>query len=65
MTDNRSARRTTLSSRQYRWLDRCSKLAGVALIAAGLEVGGGTAPGIALAALGAAIGLATVFIDNP
>ena len=38
-----------LSDRQYRWLDRTTKLAGVALIAAGLEVGGGTRTGIALA----------------
>jgi hypothetical protein len=56
---------TALSGRQYRWLDRATKLAGVALIAAGLEVGGGTPAGVALAATGVACGLATVVIDNP
>jgi hypothetical protein len=55
----------TLSTRQYRWLDRTTKLAGVALIAAGLDVGGGTLAGIALAATGVACGLTTVLIDNP
>jgi hypothetical protein len=53
-----------LSRRQYRWLDRASKLLGVALIAAGLEVGGSTPAGIALALLGVACGLTTVLIDN-
>jgi|AntRauTorcE11898_2_1112593.scaffolds.fasta_scaffold100994_1 hypothetical protein len=54
----------TLSRRQYRWLDRATKLGGVALIAAGLEVGGDTTAGIVLAALGVACGLTTVFIDT-
>lgn len=53
-----------LSSRQYRWLDRVTKLLGVALIAAGLEVGGDTVAGIVLAALGVACGLTTVIIDS-
>lgn len=57
--------RAALSGRQYRWLDRASKLVGVALIAAGLEVGGSTLPGIALALLGVVCGLTTVLIDNP
>jgi hypothetical protein len=61
MTANRSL---ALSSAQYRWLDRVSKLAGVALIAAGLEAGGDTAVGIGLAALGVACGLLTVVISN-
>ena len=52
-----------LSARRYRWLDRTSKLCGVALIAAGLEVGGDTAAGLALAALGVMCGLATAVID--
>ncbi|WP_172824911.1 hypothetical protein [Halorientalis sp. IM1011] len=52
-----------LSARRYRWLDRTSKLCGVALIATGLEVGGDTAAGLALAALGVMCGLATVVID--
>ncbi|WP_123533318.1 hypothetical protein [Halosimplex salinum] len=54
----------TMSARRYRWLDRLTKLAGVALIAAGLEVGGDTLPGVALAALGVALGLATVLISK-
>jgi hypothetical protein len=54
-----------LSERQYRWLDRATKLAGVALIAAGLETGGGTAAGVVLAVLGVACGLTTVLITNP
>jgi hypothetical protein len=53
-----------LSPRAYRWLDRASKLLGVALIAAGLEAGGDTALGLALAALGVACGLLTVLIDT-
>jgi hypothetical protein len=56
---------TALSGRQYRWLDRTTKLAGVALIAAGLEAGGGTAAGVVLAGLGVACGLTTVLITNP
>lgn len=53
-----------LSARRYRWVDRISKLAGVALVAAGLDAGGSTPAGVALAALGVALGLATVFIAN-
>lgn len=53
-----------LSPRQYRWLDRGTKLLGVALIAVGLEVGGDTVAGIALAALGVVLGLTTVIIDH-
>lgn len=53
-----------LSSRRYRWVDRLTKLTGVALIALGLETGGDTLAGIALAALGVAFGLATVLIDE-
>jgi hypothetical protein len=53
-----------LSARRYRWVDRISKLAGVALVAAGLDVGGSTLAGVVLAALGVALGLATVFIAN-
>lgn len=52
-----------ISSRRYWWLDRASKLLGVGLVAAGLEVGGATATGVALGALGVASGLATVPID--
>lgn len=53
----------TLRPRTYRWVDRLTKLLGVALVAAGLEAGGETATGLVLAALGVAIGLATVCID--
>jgi hypothetical protein len=55
----------TFSASQYRWLDRVTKLLGVALIAAGLEVGGETTAGIVLATLGVAIGLTTVLVDSP
>jgi hypothetical protein len=41
-----------------------TKLVGVALIALGLEVGGDTIAGIALAAAGVAFGLTTVFINT-
>jgi len=51
-----------ISSRRYRWLDRASKLGGLALIAAGLDVGGTTLAGIALALAGTALGLLTVFV---
>jgi hypothetical protein len=53
-----------LSARRYRWVDRITKLVGVAFVAAGLETGGGTLAGIALATIGVALGLATVFIEN-
>lgn len=53
-----------LSSRAYRWLDRATKLAGVALVAGGLEVGGSTTAGLALAITGAVLATITIFIDN-
>ena len=56
---------STLSPSQYRWVDRVTKLLGVALIAAGLEAGGETTAGIALAVFGVTIGLLTVIIDSP
>lgn len=55
---------TAVSDGTYRWIDRATKLGGVALIAAGLDVGGATLAGIALAAAGVALGLATVLIPN-
>ena len=55
---------TVSSARRYRWLDRASKLLGVTLVAAGLHVGGSTTLGLALAALGVATGLLTVFIET-
>jgi hypothetical protein len=53
-----------LTERQYRLLDTTSKLVGLVLVAAGLEVGGSTSTGIALAIVGAACATATVFITN-
>ena len=56
---------TGLTGRQYRWLDRVTKLLGIGLIAGGLDVGGGTPTGILLAAAGVLIGLSTVVITTP
>ncbi|WP_276271403.1 hypothetical protein [Haloarcula litorea] len=52
-----------LSERQYRLLDAASKLCGVALVAAGLEAGGSTLPGLVLAVAGVACATATVFLQ--
>ena len=57
-------RELTLSTRQYRWLDRTTKLLGVALIAVGLEVGGDTVAGLLLGGVGVAIGLTSVIINT-
>ncbi|WP_254766727.1 hypothetical protein [Salinilacihabitans rarus] len=57
-------RAVALSPRAYGWLDRTTKLLGVALVGAGLEVGGGTAGGVILAVAGAAAALATVFVQR-
>jgi len=64
MTESSGGRPTELSPRRYRWADRATKLAGVGLIAAGLDAGGGTPAGVAFALLGVALGLATVFISK-
>lgn len=64
MTNQDAVRTVSVSSRAYRWLDRASKLTGVALVAAGLDAGGGTVVGLGLAALGVACGLFTVFIPT-
>ncbi|WP_353635440.1 hypothetical protein ABSL23_16455 (plasmid) [Halobacterium sp. NMX12-1] len=53
-----------LPATQYRRLDRVSKLVGLALVAGGLAVGGDTAVGLALAMIGAVIGVLTVFIEQ-
>jgi hypothetical protein len=53
-----------LSSRTYRRVDTASKLAGLALVAAALEVGPTTAAGLALVVIGATIATVTVFIEN-
>jgi hypothetical protein len=54
----------TVTERSYRWIDRLSKLLGVALIAIGLDTGGDTLVGIAFAAGGVACGLATIFVSK-
>jgi hypothetical protein len=55
---------TALSTRQYRLLDTTSKLVGLGLVATGLDVGGSTPIGLALAVAGAACATATVFISH-
>ncbi|WP_123537447.1 hypothetical protein [Halosimplex salinum] len=52
----------SIAPRTYRWLDRLTKLGGVALVAAGLEAGGGTATGLILGLSGAALATSTVFL---
>jgi hypothetical protein len=64
MTGSRSGRQLALPARQYLWLDRATKLIGVALIAAGLEVGGDTVLGLGLAVLGVIFGFTTVIIEK-
>jgi len=65
MTESSTFRLAELSPpRRYRWADRATKLAGVGLIAVGLDAGGGTPAGVAFAALGVALGLATVLIEK-
>jgi hypothetical protein len=54
----------TLTDRQYGLLDTASKLTGLGLVAAGLDAGGGTPVGFALAVVGAACATATVFLSN-
>jgi hypothetical protein len=56
---------TQLTGRQYRWLDRVTKLLGVSLIAGGLEAGGSTPIGMVLAICGVLIGISTVVITTP
>jgi len=54
----------TLSPRTYRLVDRLTKLLGVALLAVALELGGDSPTGLALGALGVALGLSTVFVEK-
>lgn len=56
--------RVTVAARTYRLLDYTTKLAGLALVAAGLEIGGATVTGLALGISGAMLGLTTVFIEK-
>jgi hypothetical protein len=53
-----------IGTARYRLLDRASKLCGLALVAAGLEVGGSTPTGLVLAGVGAFLAVITVFIDH-
>lgn len=53
-----------LSRRSYRLVDVTSKLAGVALVAGGLEFGLSTTPGALLGLAGAALATLTVFLDH-
>lgn len=53
-----------LPEKRYQRVDRATKLGALALVATGLDVGGGTPEGIALAAAGTALGLLTVFIQR-
>jgi hypothetical protein len=64
MTDAAIAEWRAISPRRYLWLDRATKLAAIGLVAIGLELGGSTPEGLAAAALGVAVGLATVPIHT-
>jgi hypothetical protein len=57
-----ASRRPALSDRRYRYLDRATKLVGLALVASGLNAGGDTLTGLTLGALGALLALTTVFV---
>lgn len=54
----------SLSEQQYRLLDTVSKLLGLGLVAVGLEVGGSTPTGFALAVAGALSATLTVFLTH-
>lgn len=66
MSDARNQRRAplVLAPPTYRWVDRVTKLAGVAFVAVGLEVGGYTLAGFALGACGAMLAVSTVFVER-
>jgi hypothetical protein len=53
-----------LTERRYRLLDTTSKLLGLGLVAAGLEVGGSTPLGLLLAIVGTACATMTVFVSH-
>ena len=53
-----------LSGRTYRIVDVVTKLVGLALIAGALETGIVSAPGQALAFVGALLGVSTVFVTE-
>lgn len=53
-----------LSRRSYRLVDVATKLAGVSLVAGGLEFGLTTTPGALLGLAGATLATLTVFLDH-
>ncbi|MDS0261231.1 hypothetical protein NDI56_17665 [Haloarcula sp. S1CR25-12] len=55
--------RPALTESRYRLIDTASKLVGLALVAAGLDVGGSTPAGLALALAGTACATLTVFLS--
>jgi hypothetical protein len=64
MTEVDAPIRVSLSDRRYSLLDTASKLLGLGLVAAGLDAGGGTPVGLALAVAGAVCATATAFVTN-
>jgi hypothetical protein len=54
----------SLPARTYSRVDTASKLLGLAVTVAGLEVGPATAAGAALVVAGIVVGTATVFIES-
>ena len=64
MADGLDRGRRVLSKRSYRLVDTATKLAGVALVAGGLELGLSTTPGALLGLAGAALATLTVFLDH-
>ncbi|MFB6152661.1 MAG: hypothetical protein ABEJ27_00270 [Halodesulfurarchaeum sp.] len=56
--------RLTRSSLAVGWIDPLTKLAGVGFVAAALEVGITSAPGLGLALAGGILGVCTVFITE-
>ena len=54
----------SLPARTYRRIDQVAKLAGVALVAVGLELGGDSATGLALGLCGVALATCTIWIEN-
>ncbi|MDZ7850519.1 MAG: hypothetical protein U5K70_06830 [Halodesulfurarchaeum sp.] len=59
-----TGRDLSVETDRYRWLDVGTKLAGVSVIAIGLETGIESAPGLAIALAGVLLGVSTVFITR-
>ncbi|MFC7116428.1 hypothetical protein ACFQH2_17785 [Natronoarchaeum sp. GCM10025703] len=64
MTDATATRGPALTPRRYRWVDRLTKLTGLALISVGFHTGITTLAGLVLVLLGLISGLVTVLIDK-